>query len=195
MEKLKVLIPTDFSVQADYAYLMVKKLEEKMDIEIHFLHVLSLPDTVTLDANGKFETCGEISVKHLDQQKAIAEQKLDHLKMLYGDKIFTHLLGGKITQSILNFSEQGKFDLIVMGTKGAWGISEKLSGSETQMIGRRSSIPLLSLMCDRSELIIQKILMVHNFAEPINQNLTLRLRLPPRRAGRPWPVCALRDPL
>ncbi len=29
MESLKILIPTDFSVQAEFAYLMVKKLEEK----------------------------------------------------------------------------------------------------------------------------------------------------------------------
>jgi len=27
-EKLKILIPTDFSVQAEYAYLMVRKLAE-----------------------------------------------------------------------------------------------------------------------------------------------------------------------
>ena len=33
MESLKVLIPTDFSVQAEYAYLMVKKLEEKITIK------------------------------------------------------------------------------------------------------------------------------------------------------------------
>ena len=38
MEKLKILIPTDFSVQAEYAYLMVKKLEEKAPIDIHFVH-------------------------------------------------------------------------------------------------------------------------------------------------------------
>lgn len=50
---LKVLIPTDFSVQAEFAYLMVKKLAEKVPVEIHFLHVLNTPDTVTLDANEK----------------------------------------------------------------------------------------------------------------------------------------------
>jgi hypothetical protein len=30
MERLKILIPTDFSVQAEFAYLMVKRLEEKI---------------------------------------------------------------------------------------------------------------------------------------------------------------------
>jgi nucleotide-binding universal stress UspA family protein len=144
-----------------------------MSVEIHFLHVMNVPDTVTLNANGNFETCGEISVKHLAQQKDIADRKLANLKTLYGSHIFTHIIAGKLTDTILQYSEQGKFDLIVMGTKGAWGLSEKLSGSETQMIGRKSKVPLLSLMCDRSDLVIQKILMVHNFAEPIKDELKL----------------------
>jgi hypothetical protein len=29
METLKIIIPTDFSVQAEFAYLMVQRLEEK----------------------------------------------------------------------------------------------------------------------------------------------------------------------
>lgn len=173
MEQLKILIPTDFSVQAEYAYLMVKKFEEKMNTEIHFLHVMNVPDTVSINANGQFETCGEISVKHLEQQKDIAERKLANLKTLYGEKIHTHFLAGKLTDSILNFSEQQKFDLIVMGTKGAWGITEKISGTETQIISKKSKIPLLSLMCDRSDLVIKKILMVHNFDEPIKNELNL----------------------
>ena len=34
MDHLKILIPTDFSVQSDYAYLMVKKIDEKVETEI-----------------------------------------------------------------------------------------------------------------------------------------------------------------
>ena len=82
MEFLKILIPTDFSVQAEYAYLMVKKLEGKMPIEIHFLNVLQVPDTVTMDANGRVETCGEIDVSYVQKQKEIAERKLNELQTL-----------------------------------------------------------------------------------------------------------------
>jgi nucleotide-binding universal stress UspA family protein len=173
MEKLKILIPTDFSVQAEYAYLMVKKLEEKFDTEVHFLHVLNVPDTVTLDKNGKVETCGEIDVKYVVAQKDIIDRKLNNLKSIYGQHIQTHLLFGKTTESILKFSESKAFDLIVMGTKGAWGLKEKLSGSETQIIARKSKIPLLSLMCDRSELIIKNILLVHDFNDSAKEDLKL----------------------
>lgn len=177
MESLKILVPTDFSVQAEYAYLMVKKLEEKSPIDIHFVHVLQVPDTVTMDGNGVIKTCGEIDVKYVEKQVSIAERNLANLKTLYGDHIHTKLVFGKITYGIINFAEENQFDLIVMGTKGAWGIMEKLSGSETQIIARKSKIPLLSLMCDRSELNIQQILLVHNFSDPVKENLTLMHKL------------------
>ena len=177
METLKVLIPTDFSVQAEYAYLMVKKLEEKIPVEIHFIHVLNVPDTVTMDKQGDIQTCGDISVEYVVSQKTIADRKLNDLKTLYGSDIITHLELGKLTEKIVAYSQENKFDLIVMGTKGAWGLKEKLSGSETQIIARQSMIPLLSLMCDRSDLIIQNILLVHDFSHPKNENLALLHKL------------------
>ncbi len=177
MESLKILIPTDFSVQAEFAYLMVKKLEGMAELDIHFLHVLAVPDTVTMNANGNIETCGEIDVNYVVQQKDIAERKLANLKTLYGPHIHSHLVLGKITDAVLVFSETNHFDLIVMGTKGAWGIKEKLSGSETQMIARKSKIPLLSLMCDRSDLVIKNVLLVHNFSNPAKEDLGLMQKL------------------
>lgn len=177
MEQLKVLIPTDFSVQSEYAYLMVKKLKEKIVTEIHFLHVLEVPDTVTLDHNGKVHTCGEIDVNYIVSQKEIIDRKFDDLKRLYSANIQTHLVFGKITDALIRFSETHQFDLIVMGTKGSHGLKEKLSGSETQMIARKSNIPLLSLMCDRSDLTINNILLVHNFNDPAEDNLALLKKL------------------
>lgn len=177
MEKIKILIPTDFSVQAEFAYLMVKKLEEKTPVDIHFLHVMNVPDTVTMDGNGNIQTCGEIDVKYVVKQKEIAERKLTNLKTLYGSDINSHFVLGKVTDGILNFAEANHFDLIVMGTKGAWGLKEKLSGSETQIIARKSKIPVLSLMCDRSDLSIQNILLVHNFNHPVKEDLQLMQKL------------------
>jgi nucleotide-binding universal stress UspA family protein len=177
MEKLKILIPTDFSVQAEYAFLMVKKLEEKIPVETHFLYVMNVPDTITMDKNGKIETCGDISVSSIESQKAIAERKLQNLKTLYGNDIHVHFDLGKVTNKIVLYAEENKFDMIVMGTKGAWGIKEKLSGSETQMVARHSKIPVLSLMCDRSDLIIQNILLVHDFSARAKLNLSLLHKL------------------
>lgn len=177
MDVLNVVIPTDFTVQAEYAFVMVKKLEEKIPINVHFLHVMPVPETVTMDNEGNISTCGEIDVRYVETQRDIAYRKLNNLKMLYGENVHTHLRLGKITDGILNFSEELKADLIVMGTKGAYGLKEKLSGSETQMIARRSQIPLLSLMCDRSDLKIENILLVHDFSVSEKFDLSVMKKL------------------
>jgi len=177
MGKLKILIPTDFTVQAEYAYLMVNKLQEKIPVEVHFLHVMSVPDTITMDNAGKIQTCGDISESSIIDQKLIAERKLENLKTVYGDHIHVHFDLGKVTSKIVSYAETNNFDLVVMGTKGAWGFKEKLSGSETQMIARNSKIPVLSLMCDRSELVIKNILIVHDFTMPNKINLSLLNKL------------------
>ena len=177
MEKLKILIPTDFSVQAEFAYLMVKKIEEGLPSEIHFLHVLAAPDTVTMDEQGTISTCGEIDVRYIEKQVEIAHRKLMQLKEAYGNDIQVHLRLGKITDLIVDFAQNNQFNLIAMGTKGAWGVKEKVSGSETQFIARKSTVPVLSLMCDRSDLIIKNILLVHDFSAPANENLALLRRI------------------
>jgi nucleotide-binding universal stress UspA family protein len=177
MNELNVVIPTDFSVQAEYAYLMVKNLEHTMPIRINFLHVLQVPDTVTMDVEGNIFTCGEIDVAYVEKQREIALRKLNNLKTLYGNDIQVHLKLGKITDGVIGFANEMNMDLIVMGTKGAFGLKEKLSGTSTQMIARKSNIPVLSLMCDRSDLKIEHILLVHDFHVPEKLELSVMHKL------------------
>jgi nucleotide-binding universal stress UspA family protein len=177
MESLKILIPTDFSVQAEFAYQLVSKMSENLSAEIHFLHVMNAPDTVAMDAAGNIDTCGDIDINYLLKQKDIAERQLQQLRNLYGSSISCHFVVGKLTDQIINFAEANHFDLIAMGTKGAWGLDEIFSGSETQLVARRSKVPVLSLMCDRSDLRIQNILLVHNFNQPAKENMPFMHKL------------------
>jgi nucleotide-binding universal stress UspA family protein len=156
---------------------MVKNLEEKISVKVSFLHVIQVPDTVTMDGDGNISTCGDIDAGYVETQRDIALRKLQNLKASYGNDIKTHLRLGKVTDVILAFADEKKVDLIVMGTKGAFGFKEKVSGSETQMIARRSRIPLLSLMCDRSDLKIENILLVHDFSKPERHDLGVMKKL------------------
>lgn len=177
MKPVKVLIPTDFSVQADFAYLMVKNLSAQMPVEVHFLHVLNVPDTVTMDGDGNIQTCGEIDVRHVEQQRDIALRKLKELKNQYGQEVETHLALGKTVDTVIGVAASSGFDLIATGTKGASGFRDLIAGTETQMIVRRSSVPVLSLMCDRSDLQVQNLLLVHDFAENGDQQMHLLHRI------------------
>ena len=175
--KIKVLIPTDFSVQGDYAFVMVNNLAKKLAMEVTFLHVLNVPDTVSLSNEGEIETCGEIDIDFVAKQKQMAEQKLGELEKTHGDKINTALVFGKTTTGIINYAEENNYDFIAMGTKGSSGLTERIVGSEAQLIARKSEVPVLSLMCDRSEFDLKKMVLVHNFEENQKQELSLLEKL------------------
>jgi nucleotide-binding universal stress UspA family protein len=70
---------------------------------------------------------------------------------------------GQVTQAICNEAVNGAYDLVVMGTKGATGLREWLSGSETQHVVRKCPVPVLSMMCDRSDSPLQHLLLVGEF--------------------------------
>jgi nucleotide-binding universal stress UspA family protein/rhodanese-related sulfurtransferase len=164
-EIIKVLIPTDFSQQADFAGIMAEKLSSGLNVEIHYIHVMEVPETVTLDDNGKILTCGEIDPDYLISEKQKALVSLEEVRSKHESEVFTHFAMGKLTDTISIFATQQRFDLIIMGTKGAWGLKERISGSESQHVARKSEVPLLTLMCDRSDLVLKDVLVVHDYHE------------------------------
>lgn len=169
---IKILIPTDFSVQAEYAYYLTRNLFDGISHEIHFLHVLEMPDTVFEDVNGNIQTCGEIDSGFVIRQKEMALKKLEEISKNF-QKTKTHLVIGKVTDGILRYVSENKIDVLSMGTKGAFGMKEVLSGSETQMIVRKSEVPVITLKCDRSDLILKNALFIHDFSVVSKEDLWL----------------------
>jgi nucleotide-binding universal stress UspA family protein len=157
---LKVLLPTNFSVQATYAQILLQQLAKNVALDIHLAHVLPFPETVSILPDGNIITCGEIDPGYIKVQRDIALQKLKSIEGNFGGY---HILVGPTVDAISTYAEAQNFDLVVMGTKGTDGWVEKLAGSKTQHTVRQSSVPVLSLMCDRSAWEPQEILLVHQF--------------------------------
>ena len=157
---LKVLLPTNFSVQASYAQILLEQLAKKVELEIHLAHVLPFPDTVSILPDGQIQTCGEIDLGYVTLQRDLTLQKLKEIK---GQFSGYHILVGPSVDAVIQYAEQDNFDLIVMGTKGTEGLVEKIVGTKTQIVVRNSSVPVLSLMCDRSEWTPEEVLLVHQF--------------------------------
>jgi nucleotide-binding universal stress UspA family protein len=170
METLRILIPTDFSDQATYAWHMVESWKENLPMEVHFLHVIDAPDTVSLDSNGAIQTCGDIDARSLEVKRQEAMEKLRPFQQKDAQ---VKVLPGKLTDVILHYSTEIKADLIVMGSKGAHGLKEVIAGSELQQVARRSLIPVLSMKCDRMEFKPASILLVHDFSDQQNSDFRL----------------------
>ncbi len=163
---MRILIPTNFSVLPEYAWILIQKIMKGKVYEVTFLHVMQAPDTVSLDDNKNFTTCGEIDIQYLLTQREIVEKKMKGISDGHQGQVKTDWIIGKLTDAICSYAEQGKYDLIAMGTSGASGLSEWLSGSNTQMVSRKTQIPVLSLMCDRSDWELRNVLFVQDFSKP-----------------------------
>lgn len=52
---------------------------------------------------------------------------------------------GHAAEEIVRLADNGRFDLIVMGTQGAGGVTEALMGSTARRVVRRSRVPVLTV--------------------------------------------------
>ena len=166
---IRILIPTDFSDQAKYAFIMAKKFADKIGAEVQFLNVISWSEP-EVGSDGKKHASEAEDEKVLAANLIASEQKMKEWKKSTDDNIPHQIIFGPVTKSIIDYAEKNLFDLIVMGTKGASGLKAWLSGSDTQHVVRNSKVPVLSLMCDRSDLDVKNLLLVHDFTEGNEKN-------------------------
>lgn len=137
-----ILVPTDFSLAADYAVLYAIKLAGKFDATIVLYHAF-IP----------FES-GFSPEKQNKKENALREKNLMRRLLLVKKKIAlsdktisvgVHLDRGSEGARLIEFCRKRKFDLIVMGTKGASGLHEILIGSFTSYVISKALCPVLAI--------------------------------------------------
>jgi len=135
----RVLVPTDFSPDADLALAWARKLLAKTGGKLVVLHSYDLPALLT--GGAAFATP---SIQ-LSLQTA-ARERLDELKKsLAGTDVETVLAHGRPDLSILETAESAKVDLIVMGTRGRTGLAHVVMGSTAERVVRRAHQPVVTL--------------------------------------------------
>ena len=136
----KILVPTDFSDQAENALKVAAQLAKKHHCEIYLLHIIEMP-LHKVDALSSYR----------DLPEAMYFMRLahNHFKTLI-DKAY---LKGLVIHENVEFQEifKGVFhtckkhdiDLIIMGSHGISGFKELLIGSNTEKVVRTSEVPVL----------------------------------------------------
>jgi nucleotide-binding universal stress UspA family protein len=136
----KILVPTDFSPQAENALKVAAQLAKKHKCEIHLLHILEIP-IQKMDALNSYS----------DLPEAIFFMKLAHKRFeeltakdyLKGITYFEHVEFHEIFRGIFQVCKKDNIDLIVMGSHGSSGLKEMLIGSNTEKVVRTSNTPVL----------------------------------------------------
>lgn len=136
-----ILVPTDFSDQAEKALKVAAQLARKFDGEIFLLHMLELPLQLIDPIGGGGQNMPEaiffMKLAHQRFNKIMKEPYLEGIKV--HETVEFH----RAFEGIMEIGKEKKCDLIVMGSHGSSGFQEMFIGSNTEKVVRHSEIPVL----------------------------------------------------
>ena len=157
----KILYATDLSENARFAFAYAASLADLYGAKITLMHVLpEIPDLLDKQVIGYIDAdrWEEIKAQHFQEAKdALIGKRRDHLAIkdvlqqfsenaMEGEAVSTDDIleeRGNPVEKIIDHSEKGKFDLIVMGTHGHGTLEDAMIGSTARRVVRRSKIPVL----------------------------------------------------
>lgn len=133
---MRVLLPTDFSENAEHAIQYAIDIVTKTNGELYVLHAYDLPYSER-----------SMTTSLLEEMKINAEQNMDDFEKTKLGPANIHykckvVLGNPI-RLIKETATNQNSDLIVMGTKGASGLEEFLIGSNAASVIHNVELPVL----------------------------------------------------
>ncbi|MFT7031866.1 MAG: nucleotide-binding universal stress UspA family protein [Cyclobacteriaceae bacterium] len=143
----KILVPTDFSEEANNALLAAHSLAKDTNSSILLLHVVEDPHVVS------FNTMGQSTYDSMENVYVIKliEKTKEKLQAIIDDPKFTDIdirykvdIGDSYS-SIIEHIASHEASLIIMGTTGASGLKEILVGSVTDKVVRHASCPVITV--------------------------------------------------
>ncbi len=140
----KILVPTDFSVQAENALKVATQLAKKFNAEIYLLHLLELPMQVVGTGSAVGGTSNNLPEAIYFMK--LAKQRFSKMlsePYLKGIKVHETVEFHQAFEGIMEVSEKYDCDIIIMGSHGATGFKEMFIGSNTEKVVRNSYIPVL----------------------------------------------------
>lgn len=157
----KILVPTDFSKNAEPAYIHSQEIARRYAAKVDFIHIiptLKYFHESILELGGPLDMEGEIYPR---AQKEAA-LKLNDLMDTYLDKEHRgeaiSRIGRRPSLRILDWSKEGGYDLIVMASKGRHN-SHLLRGSTTEELIRYAEIPVFTVDTQLSSKDLKSILL------------------------------------
>jgi len=140
----KILVPTDFSEDSANAIKFAYSFSKENDSKFSLLNVYNF---AVYDPNMPPEILADVIKQSGENSRQGLDLLIDEFEKTYPD--FKNFMIDKITaegntiECIESAVEEGNFDLIIMGTKGASGIAEVLIGSNAYSVLAKSHVPVL----------------------------------------------------
>lgn len=161
----RILIPIDFTEVSDFGIDIAKKISQGEKMELHLLHIITLPSHVLKDNQGQLIDDGEIDLSELNLRYNTAMQQMEIKKLSLKDfELQTCVCYGHVNEEVINYEKNNAVDLIVMGTHGASGIKEYINGSHAEYVAMHAKAPVFTVKCDRSKMEIKSLVFTNSFS-------------------------------
>lgn len=138
----KILVPTDFSISADYAIHYAMELAKLFDASIILYHSF-------IPFESGFYSIFESNKENLETEKNLINRlckiRSHVLKSNSEIPVSLYVDRGPKSIQIIKFCKKNKIELIVMGTKGASGLKEAIVGSFTADVMTKAPCLVLAI--------------------------------------------------
>lgn len=171
----RILVPCDFSKQAENAFQFALDYSRKEASEVHLLHIIEVPvlhDSVLMPVL-YFE---EALFKEMKEKASVQFSKLVKKHGNEEDKIVTSTKFGPVGAMVLSYIEETKIDLVVMGTKGVSGVKEYLIGSNTEKVVRKSPVPVIAIKKYSPQQVIKNIVFPNTLHTETQEDLIMKVK-------------------
>jgi nucleotide-binding universal stress UspA family protein len=181
MEIKKILVPTDFSEQADSALAAAVAIAKKEGAEITLLHVIDVPEAEYAQGSSNIDIFGGAGgeeetgvVPQMVQIMKYVREKMQGYKDQYADVNITEkVVFDRVHRHIYKFIEQNQTDLVVMGSVGSSGLDEIVVGSNTQRVVRHAQAPVFVVKGNVETLNIKNIVLASDFGDDATKGVEL----------------------
>jgi nucleotide-binding universal stress UspA family protein len=141
---VNILVPTDFSQLSKFALKYAIKIANTLDGNITVLHVITMTRALRI-------SIGETMRSH-DHTHESPEQDLEKLIMTLSEQYKTShpikyevVRGRYFPSTLLREARRLRSGLVVMGTRGATGLTKTVLGSNTNSVIEVSHVPVLAV--------------------------------------------------
>jgi nucleotide-binding universal stress UspA family protein len=143
-----ILVPTDFSEQAQYALDLAYGVAKKSSATVKLLNVVEAPHGTSFNAMG--EVTAPDGMDSMFFAQLLKRQKDNLAKLVKNPKYEDINVEGEVEvgnpyESISRTITDHQVDLVIMGTQGSSGLEEMLVGSNTEKVVRRAKCPVLTV--------------------------------------------------
>lgn len=132
----KILVPVDGSNHSKRGIREAISIAKATDASITGYYVFQLPFAAGIKYTNKMK-------KEAEQKAAKAIEPAMKEAQKAGISFQYKTGGGNVGEEIVKFAQKGKFDMIVIGSRGLSGVKEKFLGSVSNHVVHKSKIPVM----------------------------------------------------